>query len=93
MKRNISLYTTSTIVIPFSVFASTDVHILICKNEYQTSLCYWIIIGGWLNSKSVIRKCPAGVPPVGRYPSKSACTEQASLNVRCHTFLLNELFV
>lgn len=81
---NIKLNNMDKVVLPFSVRAWKDVHILICNKEYTSGLCYWIIIGGWDNTKSVIRKCQEGVPAVGSYPDvKSDCaTERDSLNVR-----------
>lgn len=61
-----------TIVLPFSIRAAKDVHILICDKRSKSKLCYWIIIGGWENEVSVIRKCPKGVPPVGVFPRKGS---------------------
>lgn len=55
------------VTLSFSVRASRDVHILLCNGkEYNTDYCYWIIIGGWDNTKSVIRKCVTGVPKPGK---------------------------
>ncbi|KZC07125.1 Receptor-type tyrosine-protein phosphatase T [Dufourea novaeangliae] len=46
-----------------SIRGSRDAHILLCETEsYKTHLCYWMIIGGWENTKSAIRKCANGVP-------------------------------
>lgn len=82
------------IVVPFSVFAAVNVHIMICENEDKTNLCYWVIIGGWQNTKSVIRKCLTGMPQsifaVKHFQNNSGCTDQIYRNVRCHIFLLNE---
>lgn len=45
-----------------SIRGSTDGYIALCEGEnYATDLCYWIIIGGWGNTKSMIRKCPDGL--------------------------------
>nr|KAF7433901.1 hypothetical protein H0235_002092 [Vespula pensylvanica] len=64
----------------FSIRGSTDAHILLCDGEnFRNSFCYWIIIGGWGNRKSIIRKCPQGIPP--GYPSaKSECAEEKATN-------------
>ncbi|XP_032672067.1 uncharacterized protein LOC116844537 [Odontomachus brunneus] len=88
--RDIYRNSTGTIVVSFSVRTKRDVHILICNKEYTTGFCYWIIIGGWNNTKSVIRKCPTGVPSIGENLQKtSQCAiERAHLN---HTaFYKNE---
>ncbi|XP_071578256.1 LOW QUALITY PROTEIN: uncharacterized protein [Temnothorax nylanderi] len=55
------------IKLSFSVRLSHGVHILICNGKnYDRDPCYWIIIGGWGNTKSVIRKCVKGVPIPGK---------------------------
>lgn len=58
--------------IAFSVRVSTDVHILLCnsKNYYQ-DFCYWLIIGGWNNVRSIIRICREGVSKLGEFPPKT----------------------
>lgn len=82
--HDIVLNNTNRVVLPFSVRAEQDVQILICNGDYLTNLCYWVIIGGWRNTKSVIRKCPTGVSPVGKFPAlKTKCTiERDYINVR-----------
>ncbi|XP_032672132.1 receptor-type tyrosine-protein phosphatase F-like isoform X1 [Odontomachus brunneus] len=68
---------TNTLVLPFSIRATKDVHIMICNNYYRKNLCYWVIIGGWDNTKSVIRKCLEGVPDIGVYPAEgSECAKE-----------------
>ncbi|XP_072767764.1 receptor-type tyrosine-protein phosphatase S-like isoform X2 [Anoplolepis gracilipes] len=61
-----------------SIRGSHDAHILLCNSkDYYRDFCYWIIIGGWENNLSVIRKCPTGVPQVGKWPEKdSICAEK-----------------
>ncbi|XP_012054080.1 PREDICTED: receptor-type tyrosine-protein phosphatase F-like [Atta cephalotes] len=61
----------------FSVRASHDAHILICNGtNYLKDSCYWIIIGGWHNTLSVLRKCATGVPLLGEFPAAgSKCRE------------------
>lgn len=79
---------TNMAVFPLSVRAEKDVHLLICDSGRlptpYTNLCYWIIIGGWENTKSVIRKCPKGVPLVEELPpQQSECwTERDKYYVR-----------
>lgn len=82
--HDIVLKNTNRVVLPFSVRAEQDVQILICNGDYLTNLCYWVIIGGWRNTKSVIRKCPTGVPPIREFPTpNSKCIiERDYINVR-----------
>ncbi|XP_024890013.1 receptor-type tyrosine-protein phosphatase mu-like isoform X1 [Temnothorax curvispinosus] len=64
---------TTDVKVSFSVRVSRDVHIIICNGKnYNRDPCYWIIIGGWGNTKSVIRKCVKGVPIPGEYPKKGS---------------------
>ncbi|XP_032672133.1 uncharacterized protein LOC116844560 isoform X2 [Odontomachus brunneus] len=79
---NLKYLNTNTVVLPFSIRATKDVHLLICNNDYVRNLCYWVIIGGWENTKSVIRKCLKGVSNIGVYPpSGSECAvERVYLN-------------
>jgi len=72
----------------FSVRASHDAHILICNGtNYLKDSCYWIIIGGWHNTLSVLRKCATGVPLLGEFPAAgSKCREPlVSFKVNTHT--------
>ncbi|XP_028050002.2 receptor-type tyrosine-protein phosphatase T [Monomorium pharaonis] len=64
---------TNEVKLSFSVRVSRDAHILICNGtNYNGDSCYWIIIGGWGNSLSVIRKCVTGVPKPGKFPKKDS---------------------
>lgn len=59
-----------------SIRGSTDAYMLLCDNEhYESNFCYWIIIGGWNNTRSVIRKCAKGVPPPMMFPIESTCAK------------------
>lgn len=83
--RLLNLKNITTMAIPFSARTKMDLHIVFCNKIYRKfeKYCYWIIIGGWQNTKSVIRRCPTGVPKYGVYPINSECAQiQASLYVR-----------
>lgn len=76
----------------FSVRTSRDAQILICNGkDYDRDLCYWIIIGGWNNTLSVIRKCTTGVPLPGRRASSDCEKALVSYRVNrctlCFSFL------
>ncbi|XP_077993134.1 macrophage mannose receptor 1-like [Glandiceps talaboti] len=43
--------------VTFEVKASSDVHISLSANNYDTDPMYEIVIGGWGNTQSVIRRC------------------------------------
>lgn len=78
----VNLENTTAVSLSFSVRAISDAYIFLCK-RFNKDSCYWIVIGGWENSKSVIRKCRGGVPTPGNYPRNSACaTAQTTLYVR-----------
>ncbi|XP_011700874.1 PREDICTED: receptor-type tyrosine-protein phosphatase S-like [Wasmannia auropunctata] len=67
--------------ISFSIRVSHDAHILICNSQnYIRDSCYWIIIGGWNNKMSVIRKCTTGIPVPGKWPVGSCKTPLAFFN-------------
>lgn len=80
--------------ISISIRGSKDAHILLCNSEnYYNDFCYWIIIGGWNNMMSVIRKCPTGVPLVGNFPKDSSCKKtQVSFQVKYIISLLKAIF-
>ncbi|XP_076679005.1 receptor-type tyrosine-protein phosphatase F [Andrena cerasifolii] len=60
-----------------SIRGSTDAHMLFCdSNTYESSFCYWIIIGGWVNTESAIRECAKGTPNPETYPIEPACAEK-----------------
>ncbi|XP_026482827.1 uncharacterized protein LOC113391068 [Ctenocephalides felis] len=51
---------------------SSDAHVMLCDNEnFADSRCYMVIISGFNNTKSIIRKCKNGIPPL--YPEDSSC--------------------
>ncbi|XP_034178249.2 uncharacterized protein LOC117603333 [Osmia lignaria lignaria] len=59
-----------------SIRGSMDAYMLLCDDEdYETNFCYWIIIGGWNNTRSVIRKCAKGVPPPMTFPIEPTCAK------------------
>ncbi|XP_071581545.1 uncharacterized protein [Temnothorax nylanderi] len=72
---NYNFTTDTDVTFSFSVRASRNVHILLCNGkDYKKDSCYWIIIGGWNNTLSVIRKCAMGVPlPGERLAEDSKC--------------------
>ncbi|KAJ8668617.1 hypothetical protein QAD02_010280 [Eretmocerus hayati] len=45
-----------------SIRGATDAHVAICIANDPSSFCFYIIMAGWSNSKSVIRKCEKGIP-------------------------------
>ncbi|KAL6261513.1 hypothetical protein P5V15_006601 [Pogonomyrmex californicus] len=74
-----------TLTLSFSVRTSRDAHILICNGpNYNKDYCYWIIIGGWGNTLSVIRKCANGVPEPGKWPISGSECDKAKVKYK-HT--------
>lgn len=56
-----------------SIRGISNAHLAICEGDnYYNDFCYWLIIGGWDNNKTAIRKCPQGLP-LGLPDSKSEC--------------------
>jgi len=82
---------TTEVKLSFSVRVAHDAQILICNGKnYNRDFCYWIIIGGWGNKISAIRKCVRGVPVPGTWPKEMNCKKsQVSFNVNiCTLFFL-----
>jgi len=78
-----------------SIRGFSDAHILLCNSKsYYHDFCYWIIIGGWNNTGSVIRKCATGVPLIGTWPEENSnCKKtQVSFQVRYILSLLKAIF-
>nr|XP_012230905.1 PREDICTED: uncharacterized protein LOC105677103 [Linepithema humile] len=74
---------TSATALSFSVRASSDVYIFLCNSKnYRTDFCYWIVIGGWKNTLSVIRKCTRGVPVPGQYTVQNSKCAQNQVEFR-----------
>ncbi|XP_043262792.1 receptor-type tyrosine-protein phosphatase F-like [Colletes gigas] len=60
-----------------SIRGTNDALILLCESEhYTTDFCYWIILGGWRNTISVIRRCATGVPILGQYSYTYECGQE-----------------
>ncbi|XP_078033096.1 uncharacterized protein LOC144467943 [Augochlora pura] len=60
--------------LPISVRGPKDAYILFCNGtRYEKNSCYWIIIGGWKNEMSAIRKCSKGMPQPPEYSSDANC--------------------
>lgn len=81
-----------TAMLSISIRGSNNAHILLCNGtNYNRDLCYWIIIGGWDNTLSVIRKCATGVPVAGKFPElNSDCSKaQVSFKVKYNTITLS----
>ncbi|XP_018393883.1 PREDICTED: receptor-type tyrosine-protein phosphatase U-like [Cyphomyrmex costatus] len=74
---HVNIELTTEVKLSFSVRVAHDAHILICNGtNYNKDSCYWIIIGGWFNTESIIRKCVTGVPLPGNFPAiGSKCRE------------------
>ncbi|CAL1680484.1 unnamed protein product [Lasius platythorax] len=77
----VNLENTTAATLSISVRAFRDAHILLCNGKnYYKDLCYWIIIGGWDNKVSVIRKCATGVPLIGKYPEDNSNCRKAQVS-------------
>ncbi|XP_012261958.2 receptor-type tyrosine-protein phosphatase delta-like [Athalia rosae] len=62
--------------IVFSVRASKDVHVFICeKEDPEEGPCFWMIIGGWINTQSAIRSCAKGANPWDQTLSGGICED------------------
>jgi len=81
----VSVWLENTTAFSFSVRAmSSDVQVLLCNGmNYTRDFCYWILIGGWDNSKSAIRKCSTGVPSPDMNAQDDECQQnKVSFEVR-----------
>ncbi|XP_011502274.1 PREDICTED: receptor-type tyrosine-protein phosphatase T-like [Ceratosolen solmsi marchali] len=45
-----------------SIRGTTDAHFALCNKDNTSNFCFFIILGGWKNTKSIIRKCENGIP-------------------------------
>ncbi|XP_014300216.1 receptor-type tyrosine-protein phosphatase delta [Microplitis demolitor] len=46
-----------------SIRGASNAHFALCESDqYNKDFCYWLIIGGWNNNNTAIRKCPSGIP-------------------------------
>ncbi|XP_026825832.1 uncharacterized protein LOC113562046 isoform X1 [Ooceraea biroi] len=78
----------NTTAFSFSVRGlSSDLQIIFCNgDDYTRDFCYWIIIGGWGNKRSVVRRCPIGVPKPRMEAQDEECrTDKAPFSVRHNT--------
>ena len=65
-----------------SIRGSTDAHFAICNGFDVSSFCFYVILGGWVNKQSVIRKCENGIPePASVHPSGDCFTKLVVANV------------
>ncbi|XP_026482442.1 receptor-type tyrosine-protein phosphatase C-like [Ctenocephalides felis] len=65
----------------------SDAHVMFCENEdFSNSKCYMVIISGYNNAKSLIRKCKMGIPPL--YPVEESCNKTQIETT--HSPLLND---
>ncbi|KAM0726010.1 Receptor-type tyrosine-protein phosphatase mu [Formica fusca] len=72
-----------TAMLSISIRGSNNAHILLCNGtNYNRDLCYWIIIGGWDNTLSVIRKCATGVPAAGEFPELNSDCSKAQVSFK-----------
>ncbi|KAK0162464.1 hypothetical protein PV327_006239 [Microctonus hyperodae] len=72
--RNTNVVFKNKSALVVSIRGAANAHFLICENsDYRSSLCYWIIIGGWGNVRTGIRRCPDGVKDSWYPPEGSQC--------------------
>ncbi|KAK0158949.1 hypothetical protein PV328_009884 [Microctonus aethiopoides] len=73
-ERNTNVIFNNKGALVVSIRGAANAHFLICKNsDYRSSFCYWIIIGGWGNIRTGIRRCPDGVKDSWYPPQGSQC--------------------
>lgn len=57
-----------------SVRGTSNAQFLLCKSQnFRSDFCYWLIIGGWNNTITAIRKCEKGIP-LEKPPTGSNCS-------------------
>ncbi|XP_074106911.1 uncharacterized protein LOC141532466 isoform X2 [Cotesia typhae] len=57
-----------------SVRGASNAQFLLCKSQnFRGDFCYWLIIGGWNNTITAIRKCEKGIP-LEKPPTGSNCS-------------------
>lgn len=85
---------TAEVKLSFSVRASHDAHILICNGtNYIKDSCYWIIIGGWANALSIIRKCVTGVPLPGEFPAIGSKCREPLVSFKVNIYIYTHVYV
>lgn len=73
-QRNTNVIFNNKGALVVSIRGAANAHFLICQNsDYRSSFCYWIIIGGWGNIRTGIRRCPDGVKDSWYPPQGSQC--------------------
>lgn len=75
-----------------SIRGVRDAHLALCNQPIvHTSYCYFVILGGWNNTKSVIRQCKSGIPdPVTKLPEGDCMVTRAEHFVRIKLVTCNE---
>jgi hypothetical protein len=77
-----------------SIRGSRDAHFALCNEDNISKFCFYIILGGWKNTKSVIRKCENGIPePASKIPFGDCQQAIASTNVSINFLTDKKLFI
>ncbi|RLU27101.1 hypothetical protein DMN91_000900 [Ooceraea biroi] len=66
----------NTTAFSFSVrgVSNNELQIIFCNGDnYTRDFCYWIIIGTWGNTRSVVRRCPIEVPKLRMEAQDEEC--------------------